>query len=91
MKVIATKSKFETTIHVDDTDWVLEIEDGNECLAVFGSAENEAKHVAKCVNCHDELLKALITARKQMLKGGITIDIADAYNTIYNAIKKATE
>lgn len=46
---------------------------------------------AKLIAAAPELLGALILARKQMLKGGITVDNADAYNTIDKAIKKATE
>lgn len=45
---------------------------------------------AKLIACAPELLEALVLAREQMLKGGITFDNADAYNTINNAIKKAT-
>lgn len=52
---------------------------------------SRAEANAKLIATAPELLEALVCARKMMLKSGITVDNADQYNLIDNAIKKAVE
>lgn len=40
-------------------------------------------------NTHTPLVDKLKEARLQMLKGGVTVDNADAFNTLSDAIKQA--
>ena len=63
-------------------------EQGN-CIATTDGENRKANAelIVKAVNSHGRLIEALKLARKQMLKGEITVDNADAYNTIDNAIK----
>lgn len=51
----------------------------------------EAKANAKLIASAPELLEACVLARKLMLKQGVTVDNADQYNLLDNAIKKATQ
>lgn len=51
--------------------------------------KDNMEYIVKACNNYPRLIEALKLARKQMLKGGVTVDNADAYNTIDNAIKNA--
>lgn len=92
MKVKATKSN--QTLEIDVTQGVSHvIEHDDKCVAIFGdfkTAEQNAKHFEKCVNCHDEMLQALIHARDFIIRCDDWKGPDPQIDLIDNAIKKAT-